>query len=160
MVDVQQITVQVEMAVLSHLHSGIGGLRCRCARRKRHLGVDGERRQSYLGEALGGEFSLVYYDILDIRVGRLLPMGSEWCHCVGRAEGSWLLVSFEAGIAEYLVATMRQLRNKSDECLDMNVIDWANRANTQRRGGMQWTVCRVLQKEMEEQQQIQQMVSY
>lgn len=80
-VNVQQVTVEVEMSIASHLHRGIRGLRGFRARRKVQSGKKGKRWESNAGEALGGEFSLVENDdFLNVGVRWLLPMRSKGSH--------------------------------------------------------------------------------
>lgn len=81
-VNIQQVTVEVEMPIASHLHSGIRGLWGFCAWRKVEPGKQRKGRQSDAREALGGEFGLVDDDLLNVRVRGLLPMRSDGSHFV------------------------------------------------------------------------------
>ena len=80
MIDVQQVTVEVEVAVAAHLDSGVGGLGGDSAGREGHLCKDGEWRQRDLGQTLGGVLGVVDDDVLDVRVGRLGPVRLDGSH--------------------------------------------------------------------------------
>lgn len=77
MIQVEQIAVQVEMLVLVHLDRGVSRFLGPSARRKIHLGKQAERRHCHLGQALGGEFSIIDDHLQGLRVRGLLPMGLE-----------------------------------------------------------------------------------
>jgi hypothetical protein len=79
-VNVQKITVQVQMLVSSHLNSCVCWLRCNSARRKCHLGEDGKGRECHSGQALGGVLGFIDDDLLDVRVGWLSPVRLDWSH--------------------------------------------------------------------------------
>lgn len=81
MVNVQQIAVEIQVLVLAHLHRGIGRLAGHGARRKLELGEQAKRRHRHLGQALGHEVGATGDDILDVRVGGLLPGWRKRCHC-------------------------------------------------------------------------------
>ena len=80
-IDVQQVAVEVQVAMLADLHRGIGRVLGHSAGRKVELGIDSKGRQGHLGQALGGEFGAVDDDPLNGRVGGLMPMGGERAHC-------------------------------------------------------------------------------
>lgn len=93
MINVQQVTVEVEMRVPAGLDSRVGRLRGVGARRKGKLGKDGKGRQGDAGVALCGEGGLVDDDVLDLRVGGLRPVRGDgrhgelevwWFRCRGR----------------------------------------------------------------------------
>jgi len=82
MVDVQKVTIQVQVLVFAELHCSIGWLIAsdKGARWKQQLGVQAEWWQRDLGQAFGGELMLVYNNLLNVRVGGLLPVGFEGRH--------------------------------------------------------------------------------
>ena len=80
MINIQQITIEVQMLVPANLDGGVTGLFCHGARREGHLGIEAEGREGDLGQAFGGKLSLVDDNLLDIRVRRTGPMRNEWCH--------------------------------------------------------------------------------
>lgn len=90
MVNVQEVTVQVQVGVRAGLDGGVGGGGRISARRERELGEDGEGGEVDEGEALRGEGGLVDDDLEAVRVGGLDP---------GRLEGLhfWLLVIWKEG---------------------------------------------------------------
>lgn len=79
-VNVQQVAVEVEVAVLGHLDGGVGGLVGGGAGREGHLGEEAKGRQGHARQALGRELGLVDDDLLDGRVRRLLPVRLEGRH--------------------------------------------------------------------------------
>jgi hypothetical protein len=79
-VDVQQVTVQVHVLVLSNLHGSIGFYWRDLARREAHPSKQAKRRYSDLGETLGRELGIIDDDLLDVWVRRLRPVGLERCH--------------------------------------------------------------------------------
>lgn len=82
MVDVQQVAVQVEVRVAAGLDGRVRGLIGRGAGGEVELCKDGKGRQGDARDALCGEFLGVDDDdLLDVRVGRLLPVGDEGSHC-------------------------------------------------------------------------------
>jgi hypothetical protein len=91
MIDVQQIAVQVEMRIATSLHSSVCGLADARARRKFELCKDGKGRERNARDTFGSEFLGVDdYDLLDLGVGGLVPVGSERSHCW------WFRVACEA----------------------------------------------------------------
>ncbi len=108
MVNVQQVTVEVEVRVPASLDSRIGGLIGIGARRKGKLGKDGKWREGDAGQALCGEGGLVDDDFLDLEVGRLRPVGGDGRH--GRCRGLlccwslcsvWWMMGLRAGVQLY-----------------------------------------------------------
>lgn len=79
-VDEQQVTVEVQMAVLAGLNRGIGRLIGRSARWEGQLRKNRKGRERHARQALRGEFGRIDYDLLNIRMGWLLPVGGEGCH--------------------------------------------------------------------------------
>lgn len=83
MINIQQITVQIEVRVPAHLHRSIRRLVGNRARREVEFCEYRERRERHFGIALGGEFFIVDNDVLDGRVRGLVPVRSEGRHgCV------------------------------------------------------------------------------
>lgn len=80
MVYEQQVTVEVQMAVLSGLNRSIGWLIGRGARWESQLCENREWGKCHARQALRGEFSLIDDDLLNVRVRRLLPVGGDGCH--------------------------------------------------------------------------------
>jgi hypothetical protein len=81
-IDVKQITVQVEMRITTCLHSSVSGFADARARRKFEFCKDRKGRERNTRDALGGEFLGVDDDdLLDLGVGGLVPVGSERSHC-------------------------------------------------------------------------------
>ena len=81
MVDVQQIAVQVEVSVAASLDGRVRGLIGRGARWKVELCKHGKGREGNSRDALCGElFGVDDDDLLDVGVGRLLPVGDERSH--------------------------------------------------------------------------------
>lgn len=81
MVDVQQVTVEVEMSIPSSLDSGVGRLAGGRAGREVELCKDGKGGQVDARDALCGEFlSVDNDDFLYVGVGGLVPVGSERGH--------------------------------------------------------------------------------
>lgn len=80
MIDIHQVTVEIEMTVSAHLYGGIRGLSGYGAWRKVELSIDGKWRPFYLGQAFGGKSFLVDDDLLDGGVRGLLPMRIEGGH--------------------------------------------------------------------------------
>lgn len=81
MVDVQQIAVQVEVSVTTGLDGRVRGLIGRGAGGKVELCKHGKRGEGDARDALCGElFGVDDDDLLDVGVGRLLPVGDERSH--------------------------------------------------------------------------------
>lgn len=81
MVDVQQVAVQVEVSVPAGLDGRVGGLIGRGAGGKVELCEHGKGREGDARDALCGElFGVDDDDLLDVGVGRLLPVGDERSH--------------------------------------------------------------------------------
>ena len=76
MVNVQQVTVEVQVLALAHLDRRVGRILSGRTRREGELREDGERGEGGLGQALGGEGGLVGDDLEAVRVGGLDPV---WC---------------------------------------------------------------------------------
>ena len=82
MVNVQQVTVQVEMSVAACLNGGVGRFAGGRARREIELCKDSKRWEGNARDALGGEFLGIYdNNFLDVGVRGLMPVGSERSHC-------------------------------------------------------------------------------
>jgi hypothetical protein len=82
MVNVQQVTVQVEMSVAACLNGSVGRFAGGRARREIELRKDSKRWEGNARDALGGEFLGVHDDdFLDVGVRGLVPVGSERSHC-------------------------------------------------------------------------------
>ena len=81
-VDVQQVTVEVQMLVCTELDRRICRFCCRRAWREGQLCIDCKRREVYPRDALGGKVFFVNDNLLNVRVGGLLPLRLDWCHCV------------------------------------------------------------------------------
>lgn len=81
-IDIQQIAIQIKMAMPAHLHGGVRRLVGNSARREGELRKDSKRRQCHLGVAHGGELLLVDDDFLNGRVRGLLPVRGEGGHCL------------------------------------------------------------------------------
>lgn len=81
MVDVQQIAVQVEVSVAAGLDGRVRGLIGRGARGEVELCEHGKGGEGNARDALCGElFGVDDDDLLDVGVGRLLPVGDERSH--------------------------------------------------------------------------------
>lgn len=91
MVDVEQVAVEVQMLVFAHLNGSIGRLVGQGARREVQFDEQAKGRHGHFGQALGHEVGTADDDVLDVRVGGLLPGGLEGGHC----ESVWVLVAMK-----------------------------------------------------------------
>lgn len=84
-IDIHQITIQIQMLVPSHLHSGISWFLSLGTWWEAHLRVESVGWEVDFGEGLGGEVLGVGREdhFLDGGVGRLGPGGREGCHSYG-----------------------------------------------------------------------------
>lgn len=82
-VDVNQISVQVQVLISAHLYRSVCWLVGLCRWWKVDLGIQSIWGDIDSGDGLGGELGVVDDHFLDLRVGWLWPERNEWCHCVG-----------------------------------------------------------------------------
>ena len=83
MVDVNQISVQVQVLISAHLHRSVCWLIGLCRWWKIDLGIQSIWGDIDFGDGLGGELGVVDDHFLDLWVGWLWPERNEWCHCIG-----------------------------------------------------------------------------
>ena len=84
MVDVQQVTVEIKVAVTASLHGGIGWFRSTGAWWESQLCKYCKRSKSNLGKALGAVLGLVDDELERVGVGGLLPVRGDGGHCKSR----------------------------------------------------------------------------
>lgn len=106
MVNIHQITVQIQVLISTHLNCGI---RCLGSRRtwwKGEFGKDTEGREVDEGDGLGSELLRVGRkdNLLDEWVRGLRPVGGEWCHFSDdRGVALLCLCVIDGGVSLYLV---------------------------------------------------------
>jgi hypothetical protein len=79
-VDIEQVAIQIHVAVLSDLDRRIRWSLDVGAGREGKFRKDGKRSQRDFGHTRGPVLGLVHNDLLDIRVRGLDPMGLDGCH--------------------------------------------------------------------------------
>lgn len=76
MVNINQITIQIQMFISSHLYRRIRRFLSACARWESHFCEESERWEGDAGDGLGGEFvGVCEEDFLDLGVRGLRPGG-------------------------------------------------------------------------------------
>lgn len=88
MVDVKQVTVQVQVLVTAVLNRRIRRLVRHSAGWEAHFGVQAKGRNGESRQGLGGELGFIDDDFLDLGVRRLSPGWGKRCHC-DESGGNW-----------------------------------------------------------------------
>lgn len=79
-VDVEQVTVEIQVLVLAELDSCITRFDCEGARWEIHLGKNCKGRKRDFGKAFSHEAAIVDDNLLDLRMGWLVPMRRDSRH--------------------------------------------------------------------------------